>query len=149
MAQATGIPFHLFDSTGDAISGESRRAANEDLIGKIENFQNVFGSVHRAMYAFLLDLMGYEDEDVEISWKPTQTVNDVIGLQAAQAKIDLGVPWDQVMAELGYTADQIQTWAAERERKEAQKAAKEAAALKAQQVTTPDEADDQSTNSDE
>ncbi|WP_078622895.1 phage portal protein [Streptomyces prunicolor] len=111
MAQVTGIPMHAFDSTGDAISGESRREANEPLYARVESLQKLFGSTHRRAYQFALQILD-EDADVTVTWMPARHVDDLAGWQTIALKISLGVPKDVAFAEAGYLATDIDAWLA-------------------------------------
>lgn len=112
MAQATQIPFQAFDSTGDAISGESRRVANEPLYIRVESLQRSFGSTHRRAYQFALDILGEDVEDLTINWKPVRDINDLNGWQMLLLKIQAGIPKDVVYAEAGYNSADIDSWLA-------------------------------------
>lgn len=111
MAQVTGIPMHAFDSTGDAISGESRREANEPLYARVESLQRTFGATLRRAYQFALQILD-EDADVTVTWKPARHVDDLEGWQTIALKIQLGVPTDVAFAEAGYLASDIDAWLA-------------------------------------
>ncbi|MEU5197283.1 phage portal protein [Streptomyces scabiei] len=111
LAQVTGIPMHAFDSTGDAISGESRREANEPLYDRVESLQRTFGATHRRAYQFALQVLG-EDADVTVTWKPARRIDDLDGWQTIKLKIELGVPRDVAFAEAGYLASDIDAWLA-------------------------------------
>ncbi|KUN42275.1 hypothetical protein AQJ27_37190 [Streptomyces olivochromogenes] len=113
MAQATEIPFQAFDSTGDAISGESRRVANEPLYVRVENLQRKFGSTHRKAYQFALEVLGEEAGDLTVNWKPVRNINDLNGIQMLLLKRQLGVPNDVLLAEAGYNSADIDSWLAQ------------------------------------
>lgn len=137
MAQVTEIPMHAFESTGDAISGESRRLADAPVNNRVNARQNVFGSVHRRMWAFVLDLVGASTDDVAVMWEPLEVVQDKQGWEVITAKVALGIPLDVVFTEAGYTQEQADEWAAKKQ--SADKAAAKAAqdALNAQTQTQP------------
>jgi hypothetical protein len=118
MAQATQIPFQAFDSTGDAISGESRRVANEPLYNRVESLQRSFGSTHRRAYQFALDILGEDAPDISINWKPVRNINDLNGIQMLILKQQLGVPRDVLLAEAGYNSADIDLWLANAEPEE-------------------------------
>jgi hypothetical protein len=111
LAQVTGIPMHAFDSTGDAISGESRREANEPIYDRVEHLQESFGATHRRAYQFALQILG-EDADVSVTWKPARRIDDKEGWETIKLKIELGIPKDVVFAEAGYLASDIDAWLA-------------------------------------
>ncbi|MGR4847906.1 phage portal protein [Streptomyces sp. LARHCF252] len=112
MAQATQIPFQAFDSTGDAISGESRRVANEPLYVRVEHLQKDFGGTLRRSYAFALEVLGESPEDITINWKPVRNINDLQGWQTLLIKHQMGIPLDVIFAEAGYNSADIDSWLA-------------------------------------
>ncbi|MGW6738655.1 phage portal protein [Streptomyces sp. NPDC055013] len=112
MAQATQIPFQAFDSTGDAISGESRRVANEPLYVRVEALQRDFGASHRRAFSFALSILDEPEADITINWKPVRNVNDLQGWQTLQIKRQMGVPLDVILAEAGYNSADIDLWLA-------------------------------------
>ena len=112
MAQVTDTPMHLFDSTGDRISGESRREANAPLIAKVQARQRSFGATHADAFEFALRLLGYEGVTVKVSWMPAEQVNDAEGWTTVRAKIDAGVPRERALVEAGYTPEIVNAWLA-------------------------------------
>ncbi|MGC5562820.1 phage portal protein [Streptomyces sp. FR-108] len=115
MAQATQIPFQAFDSTGDAISGESRRVANEPLYVRVESLQKDFGATHRRAYEFALTILDEGSASpVTVNWRPVRNINDLNGIQMLILKMQLGVPLDVLLAEAGYNSRDIDSWLANR-----------------------------------
>jgi hypothetical protein len=112
MSQVTDTPFALFDSTGDAISGEARSEAKAPLTAKVEARQRSFGATWAAAYAFALQLLGYDDMAVKIQWKPADQVTTAEGWATVQAKIDAGVPREQALVEAGYPPEIVRAWLA-------------------------------------
>ncbi|MGY0062836.1 phage portal protein [Streptomyces sp. LZ34] len=110
MAQVTDTPMHIFDSTGDRISGESRREANAPLIAKAQARQRSFGATHAAAFAFALRLLGYDDAIVKVAWMPAEQVNDAEGWATIRAKIDAGVPRERALIEAGYAPEIVEAW---------------------------------------
>lgn len=110
MAQVTDTPMHIFDSTGDRISGESRREANAPLIAKVQARQRSFGATHEAAFEFALRLLGYEDVTVTVAWMPAEQVNDAEGWATIKAKVDAGVPRERALVEAGYAPEIVKAW---------------------------------------
>lgn len=110
MAQLTETPMHIFDSTGDQMSGEARREANSPLTSKVEARQESFGATWEQAFEFALRILGYDDVTVTIRWKPAEVVSDTEGWQTVQAKIDAGVPREQALVEAGYDPDTVAGW---------------------------------------
>lgn len=110
MAQVTDTPFTAFDSTGDAISGESRREANAPMIAKVEARQESFGSSWIPAYTFALRLLGHEDVVVDVRWQPAEQVSDLDGWAIVKAKVEAGVPRERALVEAGYPPEQVAGW---------------------------------------
>lgn len=110
MAQVTDTPMHIFDSTGDRISGESRREANAPLIAKVQARQRSFGATHAAAWEFALRLLGYNDVTVKVAWLPAEQVSDAEGWATIQAKIAAGVPRERALIEAGYPPEVVKAW---------------------------------------
>ncbi|MFD9464369.1 phage portal protein [Streptomyces sp. NPDC060027] len=113
MAQVTDTPMHIFDSTGDRISGESRREANGPLIAKVQSRQRSFGATHADAFEFALRLLGYDDDiTVTVAWAPAEQVSDAEGWATIKAKIDAGVPRERALIEAGYAPEIVSGWLA-------------------------------------
>jgi hypothetical protein len=110
MAQVTTTPFHFFDSTGDAISGESRQEADLPFTKKVRNRQISFGATWREAMEFALLVAGFEGATVRVQWASPTRVDDLAGWQTIKAKVDAGVPLKQALQEAGYTAEQVNEW---------------------------------------
>jgi hypothetical protein len=112
MAQLTETPMHIFDSTGDAVSGKSRREANAPLTAKAKDRQDSYGSTHEAAFTFALRILGYDDVTVTVQWEPAEVVSDAEGWQTVKAKIDSGVPRETALVEAGYAPETVRGWMA-------------------------------------
>ena len=110
MAQVTETPFHLFDSTGDQMSGASRREASAPLNARVEYCQRSFGGSTADAFEFALHLLGLDSVTVQVQWKPAEQVSDAEGWATVAAKIAAGVPREQALIEAGYTPDQVKAW---------------------------------------
>lgn len=113
LAAVTDTPLNLFDSTGDAISGQSRREANAPLIAKVQARQRSFGATWAAAFAFALRLLGHEDLTVEVRWLPAEQINDAEGWTTLRSKIAAGVPRERALIEAGYPPEVVQAWLAD------------------------------------
>ena len=111
MATLTYTPFHAFDSTGAAISGESKRESNDQLNAKVEARQDSFGGTHADAFEFALRLLGWEDAAVDVRWKPAEQISDAEGWRTTSAKIEAGVPREHALVETGnYLPEQVEGW---------------------------------------
>lgn len=112
MSQVTDTPFHLFDSTGDQMSGASRREANAPLLARVEDLQRSFGATWPDAWEFALRLLGFDDVTVQVRWKPAEQVSDAEGWATVGAKIAAGVPREQALIEAGCDPEQVKQWLA-------------------------------------
>ncbi|MEU1309498.1 hypothetical protein ABZ419_11465 [Streptomyces cinnamoneus] len=110
MAQVTETPFHIFDSTGAVISGESRREADAPLLARVEALQRALGAAWADAIEFALRLLGFDDTAVTVRWKPAEQVTDADGWTTVSAKINAGVPRQQALTETGYEPEQVAGW---------------------------------------
>jgi hypothetical protein len=110
MSQVTDTPFTLFDSTGDAISGQARQEAKAPLTAKIEARQRSFGATWADAYEFALRILGFDDVTVKIHWKPADQVTSADGWATIEAKIRNGVPREQALMEAGYPPEIVKAW---------------------------------------
>jgi hypothetical protein len=101
---------HLFDSTGDQMSGASRREANAPLITRVQHLQHAFEPALAAAFEHALALLGYEDVTVQIRWQPPEQVDDAEGWAVVNAKVEAGVPRLQALIETGRDPEQVKAW---------------------------------------
>jgi hypothetical protein len=112
MSQVTETPFHLFDSTGDQMSGASRREANAPLIARVDHLQHAFGPVAEDAFEHALALLGFDDVTVQVRWQPPQQIDDAEGWATVDAKVAAGVPRRQALIETGRDPEQVDGWLA-------------------------------------
>jgi hypothetical protein len=110
MAQVTGTPMHEFDPSGQPPSGESLKVADAPLVKRADARKLLEGAAWGDMYAFVLELFGHEGAIVSISWKNSSTNPGTEDWDLAQKKIEMGVPRDKVLVELGYRPEDVETW---------------------------------------
>lgn len=110
LAVTTETPSHVFQFGGTPPSGESRRAENEPLYAKVAHRQAALGATWEELFEFVLVVRGIGGS-VQIDWAPIDRADDKDGLEAAKAKLELGVPRDVVLMEAGYTDREMATWA--------------------------------------
>ncbi|MFI9490494.1 phage portal protein [Streptomyces halstedii] len=114
MASTTSTPLHYFEPTGNVPSGEALRTAEAPLVKKARTRQNSFGATWREVFTFILRDGGFV-EDVQVHWKPIETFDTKEAMEIAYKKIQIGIPLEQVAAEMGYDAALIKTWIIEKE----------------------------------
>lgn len=110
MAQTTKTPLHYFDPSGGAPSGESLRAADMPMVKKAEDRQQRYGATLSDVLSFSLQIMGFPDCIVDISWASAGVADDQSSWETTQLKIDAGLPVRQALLESGYTTDQLDAW---------------------------------------
>lgn len=129
-AGVTRTPQYLFQAQGaDQPSGESLKMQEVGLLAKTERKQRVFGNawenvvyLSRKLWNLYRMAEAIEEERLATQWKPAETRNEKEQLEAAQIKAGLGVPEEQIWAELGYDQTQIERF---REMQAAQQAQQE------------------------
>jgi hypothetical protein len=105
----TGIPLYEFDPSREQPSGIARKRAEAPLISRVGNVCAMLGATHADLWQYILALRGV-DAKVEVRWKPAWTVDDSEGWAVMQAKIEAGVPREQVLREAGYSSEQVAEW---------------------------------------
>lgn len=110
MAQLTDTPLWEFDPSKDQPSGVSRRLAERPLINKANNRKLYLTPEWRRFWLRLLRLSGVEIDDVNISWVPAVTIDDLEGWQILAEKHKAGVPWKVLLVEAGYTPEEAEEW---------------------------------------
>jgi len=109
MSVTTKTPLSAFRIGGQLPSGESRRADDAPLNGRVADLQRRFGTTWKQVYKFALELVGI-DADVDVTWAPLETFDDKDTWEVAAAQIEAGVPLRRVLIERGYTDTQCDAW---------------------------------------
>lgn len=115
-AGVTRTPHYLFQALGaEQPSGESLRMQEIGLLGKIERKQRRFGNAWEDVIylsAKLWNLHRPADKikiaRIQTQWAPATVKDELQHVQQAQLKATLGVPPEQLWAELGYSQEQIE-----------------------------------------
>lgn len=110
LSQTTDTPFHYFDSTGDAVSGEARRQTNDLFHSKVSARQMSLGFTWGQLYVDVLGFLGVFVERVDAVWRPVTPAESLTDPESMQLKRDLGVPNDVLLVEMGYAATQVEEW---------------------------------------
>jgi hypothetical protein len=110
---ASSTPLHLFDRTGQIPSGEALKTANEPLDTKSAYRKMSFDSTMRRFYVFVLMLLGEAEAPVSIAWAPIESTDETTKLAQAAQKLDVGIPAEVALTELGYGAELVQAWLAD------------------------------------
>ena len=112
MSAATATPLRFLEPSGDVPSGESLRADDAPLKHRIEDREAWLGEEYAAALEFAGRVLGVEFGQVDIKWRPVETIDDLAGWQTIQAKQAAGVPARQALTEAGYTSELVETWLA-------------------------------------
>lgn len=104
-------PHYLMGSMGSFPSGESLRAAETGLVAKARDAMVWFGEAWEEVMRLCFHIMGDEKRatavDAETIWRNPETRTEAEVVDAALKKSTLGVPFEQLMEDIGYTQTQI------------------------------------------
>lgn len=109
-ATLSNTPLRMFDYAAQLPSGASQVQLEGPFVKKVMTRQLSFGATLRELFVFALKITGFPGAKVAVNWKPPAIVNDLVGWQTIQAKIDAGMPSKQAFLEGGYTKDQVDEW---------------------------------------
>ena len=121
VARVTRTPISYFQLTKQRPSAETLRMEEIGLVARAKNRQIGFGNawenatmlarrLHNAFGGGTLD----EKAVLETQWEDPETRNEKLHLEALKIKSDLGVPAEQLWAEMGYDAIEIAKMRAQR-----------------------------------
>lgn len=111
MAELTKTPLYRFGSAfAQTPSGAALRQADAPTINKVEARQAAYDAVWEDALTFALELLGYNEAEVKVSWKPADQATGYEEWSVVDAKIRAGVPQRQALIEAGYTEDQVDEW---------------------------------------
>lgn len=107
MASLTNTPLHYFERTGNVPSGEALRVAEAPLLKKVKDRQQAFGAAWRDLFRFALKINGIES-DVQVRWHAVESIDSLDTWTVAQKKKEVGLPIEQILAEMGYDSEVIE-----------------------------------------
>lgn len=111
IASQTRTPPHYFYLSGQFPSGESIKSAETGLVAKVHRKQTPFGEaweeVIRLAFAVLEDARA-DVTNTETIWGDPESRTEGEHVDAVLKKKSLGVPWAQLMEDLGYSPPQIE-----------------------------------------
>lgn len=110
MSFVCATPMSFYDTLGQMPSDSTQRENTGPLIMKCGARKRVMTPTGESFVEFLLSIMGVRGIVVHVQWEQSQMVNDLQGWQVLTGKLALGVPFEQVMQEAGYTPAQIAQW---------------------------------------
>lgn len=119
IADVAGIPTHYLRmaSTGEWPSGESLKTAEARFVSKIRKRQVSFGNVWEDIMIFALKLQGKAMTGrLNTVWTQASPRSEVEAASVSVIKGQLGIPNSQLQKELGYSDEEIQRFASEKEK---------------------------------
>lgn len=111
MAQVTATPNSEFNISGtDDLSGESRKMEDAKFSKKVKDRQRRFGATWQNIYGFALEVLGYPDCDVEVTWATAGIATEQDDWTVVNAKIEAGIPPREALMDAGCTDVQLDEW---------------------------------------
>lgn len=111
LSLVTNTPHYIFNTSGVAPSGESRRMAERPLVKKVEHRQLSLGATWKELFKFVLKVSNI-DAVPQVTWAPVQDYKTTEDFELAEKKIAMGIPKEVVLGELGYTVEEMENWTA-------------------------------------
>jgi hypothetical protein len=101
-------------------SGDALKAAETGLVSKVRDKMVPFGEAHEEAMRLAFRALDPNDPraeatDAETIWRDPESRSQAEVVDAATKKQALGVPWEQLMEDIGYSPQQIDRMAAQRE----------------------------------
>jgi hypothetical protein len=101
-------------------SGDALKAAETGLVSKVRDKMDPFGEAHEEVMRLAFRAIDRNDPradatDAEVIWRDPEVRSQAEIVDAAVKKQALGVPWEQLMEDIGYSPQQIDRMAALRE----------------------------------
>ena len=114
MATISDTPLSRFQISGQVAAEGTLKQQEGPLVSKVEKRQMLFGDsweeLERITMALSNAFGGTNDDttlEIETQWKSAATRDDANEIKIAQGKKELGATREQVLSEVGYTAEQI------------------------------------------
>lgn len=110
MADVTDLPANRYHKGGEQPSGDSQRMSEVPLNNKVDDRHAQFGVTWHELAQFVCDLNNLGETDAQVNWSPPETYDDADAWTVVHLKLKSGLPFDQVMREMGYGSDMIEEW---------------------------------------
>lgn len=110
MGIITNTPFSRLDPSGQIQSGEALRTLEAPFVKKVRNRQISYGATWSRIFQFALQVLGFDNAKVTISWAPAASIDDSDTWALVKAKQDNGVPAAVTLTEAGYAAETVNEW---------------------------------------
>ena len=102
-------------SSGTFPSGEAMKTAEQPLLSKVKDRQIAWGNVWEDVMTLALRMQGHEVSGLTCNWLDTTPRNEEALLESLLLKEQIGVSKKQLLREAGYSDEQIERFAKERE----------------------------------
>jgi len=113
ISRVSRVPIHWLSLAGDTAfpSGEALKTAEGPFVAKLKDRQVAFGAALSDAMTFALRIdrvIGDGGAEFVVPiWQAAETRSDLEALQQAALKSSLGIPQEQIWAELGYSQDEV------------------------------------------
>lgn len=118
VASIGSVPPHYLNASADRLSGESIKAAESGLVSKVRRKMVHYGDSWERVMRLAGTIAGNDGlanaTSMETVWADPEIRTDSAQADAALKRKDVGVPWNQLMEDLGYSPAQIERMRAER-----------------------------------
>jgi Phage portal protein, SPP1 Gp6-like len=120
LAAQTRIPIYYFRPAAISnISAEALIGLDAGLVSKTDDKKDPFGEGHEEMIRLAFKAKGDEEKakavTAETIWADTESRSQAQVVDAASKKKDIGVPFEQLMEDIGYSPQQIDRMVQQRE----------------------------------
>lgn len=113
LAQVTDTPISRFQMTRQVAAEGTLKQQEGPLLAKVRAYQTQIGNgwedlLHAAIRMGSARGLSLDaDADLETEWEPSEPCDDLTEMEKLRIKAELGVPQEQLWAEMGYDADEI------------------------------------------
>lgn len=111
IASQTRTPPHYLNPSADRLSGESIKAAETGLVAKVKRKQRHFGEAWEEVLRLAFAVTGdprAAATSAETIWADPESRTESEHVDAVAKRQAIGVPWPQLMEDLGYSPQQIE-----------------------------------------
>lgn len=118
VASIGSVPPHYLNASADRLSGESIKAAESGLVSKVRRKMVHYGDAWERVMRLAGTVSGNDAlanaSGMETVWADPEIRTDSAQADAALKRKDVGVPWSQLMEDLGYSPAQVERMKKER-----------------------------------
>ena len=121
LASQTRTPAHYFKPQSVSnISAETLQGFETGLVSKVRDKMDAFGDGYEEVARLAFRAIDPQDPratetNIEVIWRDPESRSMAQVIDAATKKMAIGVPWEQIMEDIGYSPPQIDRMAAMRE----------------------------------